>query len=86
MLLTRAIVAEEVIEGAELEHDLKALDGMNDELVDALLKNKIMTLDDFAGLATDELLEICPMEQDHAAEMIIKAREHWFTDEAQEQG
>jgi len=86
VMLTRAIVAEEVVEGAELEQELKELEGMDDELAQVLLKNKILTLDDFAGLATDELLDIYTMEQERAAAMIIKAREHWFTEEAQEQG
>ncbi len=86
VLLTRAIVAEEVIEGAELEQLLKELEGMDEELAGVLLKNKILTLDDFAGLATDELLEIYPMDEERAANMIIKAREHWFEEEAQEQG
>ncbi|HED16145.1 MAG TPA: transcription termination/antitermination protein NusA [Gammaproteobacteria bacterium] len=86
VMLTQAIVAEEVVEGAELEQELKELEGMDEELAKALLKNKILTLDDFAGLATDELLDIHAMEQDRAAAMIIKAREHWFTEEAQEQG
>ena len=86
VMLTRAIVAEEVVEGAELEQDLKELEGMDDDLAATLLKNKILTLDDFAGLATDELLDIYSMEQERAAAMIIRAREHWFTEEVQEQG
>ncbi|MFT7144353.1 MAG: N utilization substance protein A, partial [bacterium] len=42
------------------------------------------TLDDFAELATDELLELLPegaMTQHQAESLIMEARKHWFEDE-----
>ncbi len=43
------------------------------------------TLDDLADLASDELREIVgesSMDNDAANAIIMKAREHWFDDEA----
>ena len=44
----------------------------------------IKTLDDFADLASDELLEIVgpALTEKQANEMIMKAREHWFVQES----
>ncbi len=52
-------------------------------------ENKITTLDDFAGLAGDELLELLAasdkggikLEPDEANALIMQARAHWFEDE-----
>jgi N utilization substance protein A len=56
----------------------------------ALGENQITTLDDFAGLAGDELVELLGesdkvgvnLELDDANELIMRARAHWFADEA----
>jgi N utilization substance protein A len=45
----------------------------------------VKTLDDLADLASDELREIVgesAMDNDTANAIIMKAREHWFADEA----
>lgn len=72
-----------------IEDDLKNLNGMNADLLVALGQKDIKTLDDFADLATDELLELLPegMLGDKQAErMIMQAREHWFNEEEEEEG
>ena len=40
-----------------------------------------ITLDDLADLAVDELQEITGQPEDEASALIMKAREHWFTDQ-----
>ncbi|MFV0431583.1 MAG: transcription termination factor NusA [Alphaproteobacteria bacterium] len=64
-----------------LTDDLANLEGLNARLLKLLVENDIKTLDDFADLATDELLEIIPqgtLSEDEASALIMKAREHWF--------
>ena len=41
----------------------------------------VHSLDDLADLAVDELTEITGQSEDDAKALIMKAREHWFTDE-----
>jgi N utilization substance protein A len=55
----------------------------------ALGEKEIKTLDDFAGLAGDELLELLSasdkgglaLDLEAANAMIMRARAHWFADE-----
>jgi N utilization substance protein A len=79
-LLTEAIAKEEKLETTAPE--LLSLEGMDHDIAAKLADAKIFTRDDLAELATDELTEITGLTAEHAAEMIIKARAHWFDDEA----
>ena len=83
VLLTQAIVQEEKIEEAEPAEDLLSLDGMDKGLAYTLASKGVVTREDLAELATDDLLEINEMDQEVAAALIMKARAHWF--EAEEQ-
>lgn len=49
----------------------------------ALAQNDIKTVDDFAGLASDELIEILPnaITERKASDLIMRARKLWFKDE-----
>ena len=76
--------AEELAK-AGVEAELIELEGMSKEILSVLVKQEVKTLDDFAELATDELLDMLPkgmLNQSQAETMILKAREHWFTEEA----
>lgn len=59
-------------------NDLDSLDGMTKELLVKLKQNNILTRDDFAELSVDDLLEICDIDQNDAAKLIMSARAHWF--------
>jgi N utilization substance protein A len=83
VLLTQAIVKEEKIDETEPADDLLNLDGMDKGLAYLLASNGIVTREDLAELATDDLLEINEMEAEAAAALIMKAREHWFEAEQQ---
>lgn len=64
--------------------DLAEFEGLSSEILVALGENDVKTGDDFAGLATDELLEIIPdgsMNEETAGALIMKAREKFFDDE-----
>lgn len=78
MLLTQAIVAEEKIENAEPAEDLLSLEGMSKGLASKLASKGVVTREDLADLATDDLLEIDAMDEEIAGSLIMKARAHWF--------
>ena len=78
VLLTQAIVQEEKIDEAEPAEDLLDLEGMEKGLAFKLASEGIVTREDLAELATDDLLEINEMDAELAADLIMKARAHWF--------
>ena len=83
VLLTQAIVQEEKIDETEPAADLLNLEGMDKGLAYRLASNGVVTREDLAELATDDLLEINDMDQEAAAALIMKARAHWFEAEQQ---
>jgi len=84
ILLTQAIVQEEKIDESEPAQDLLDLDGMEKSVAFKLASKGIVTREDLAELATDDLLEIYEeMDQEVAAALIMKARAHWFEAEQQ---
>jgi N utilization substance protein A len=83
VLLTQAIVQEEKIDEAEPAEDLLSIEGMDKGLAFLLASNGVVTREDLAELATDDLLEINEMDEEQAAALIMKARAHWFEEEAQ---
>ncbi|MEO0575177.1 MAG: transcription termination factor NusA [Pseudomonadota bacterium] len=83
VLLTQAIANEEVIEQAEPAADMFDVEGMDEELAAHLAGHGIVTRDDLAEQATDDLLEILDVSEAEAGELIMAARAHWFEDEEQ---
>jgi transcription termination/antitermination protein NusA len=82
-LLTMEIAREEVVE--EATQDLRYLEGLTPELFVKLSENNIHTLDDLADLAVDELTDITGQSEEEAKTLIMKARAHWFTNDAASQ-
>ncbi|TDR29051.1 transcription termination factor NusA [Hydromonas duriensis] len=76
-ILTDAIVQEEK---ADTVQDLLGLDGMTTALAAQLADHQIVTRDDLADLAVDELMEMSSLNEEQAKSLIMKAREHWFTE------
>lgn len=81
-LLTRAIAKEETLEGALPSEELLNMEGMEQKLAFQLAAKGIITLDDLGEQSVDELMEVEGIEQEQAAALIMKAREHWFAEEA----
>ncbi len=77
-LLTEALAAEEEIEEHKPAEDLLGLDGMDEATAYALAARGIVTRDDLADLAVDEILDIDGMDEERAAALIMAARQHWF--------
>ncbi len=81
-LLTSALSVEDSKDNLIPSEDLLALEGLEENIAYNLTKHSIISLDDFADLSTDELLELVPeFERDFASELIMRAREHWFVDD-----
>ena len=84
VLLTQAIVQEEKIDEVEPAEDLLSLEGMDRGLAFLLASKGVVTREDLAELATDDLLEINEeIGKEDAAALIMKARAHWFEEEQQ---
>ncbi|MBN1379731.1 MAG: transcription termination/antitermination protein NusA [Gammaproteobacteria bacterium] len=81
-LLTKAIASEESLDKGPPTQELLDMLGMDNDLAYKLAAKSVVTLDDLAELAVDELVEIYPMDEKRAAELIMKAREHWFAEES----
>jgi len=77
-LLTKAIAGEEQAEPAE---DLLRLEGVDRALANQLAKHGIVTQEDLAEQAVDDLLEIEGMEEEKAKTLIMAARAPWFAGE-----
>lgn len=80
-LLTQMIASEEKLEEHKPEQDLLDLEGMTDTIAYRLADMGIRTRDDLAECAVDELEEIEDLDPELAAELIMKARAHWFAEE-----
>ena len=73
-----------------VDDDLAQVEGLSPGMLVTLGENGIKTLDDFAGLAGDELVEMltasdkggAKLELDDANAMIMAARAHWFDEDA----
>lgn len=78
-LLTQEIARAESVDA--VAKDLRDLQGLTPELLARLAEAGVKTLDDLADLAVDELQEITGQPEDEASALIMKAREHWFTDQ-----
>ncbi|MBX9916321.1 MAG: transcription termination factor NusA [Nitrosomonas sp.] len=77
VLLTDAIANEEKVE--HVAEDLLAIEGMDIDIVRELAAKGISTQADLADLAADDLVEMTGIDIERANQLIIKAREPWFT-------
>jgi N utilization substance protein A len=78
-LLVLAISSEEKME--TVEEGLRNLEGLSDDLIEKWVQHNITTLDDFADLGTDDLIEMTGLSDATARVLIMRAREHWFNEE-----
>jgi len=75
-LLTEALAVEEDIEDNKPAEDLLGVEGMDETTAFALAEHAVVTRENLADLATDELMEfaIDGMDEDRAAALIMAAR------------
>ena len=82
-LLTRAISQEEVLEGRTPEQDLLDLEGMDEQLAYKLAAAGIVSSEELAEQAVDDLMDIDALgiDSERASALIMTARAPWFADE-----
>ena len=81
VLLTQAIASEETADGAKPAQDLMELEGMDDSLARKLAGRGIITREELAEQAVDDLADIEGLSAERAASLIMAARAHWFQEE-----
>ncbi len=84
VLLTQAIANEEEIDGSEPAEDLLQVDGMDEGLALQLASRGIVTREDLAEQAIDDLLEIEGVDAERAGALIMAARKHWLESTGQQ--
>lgn len=80
----QAKASQETLKKLKVSQELQDLEGLTPEILITLGENKIITLEDFAGLARDEFTEIVPesgLDTETIDRIIMKARESWFSDQ-----
>jgi N utilization substance protein A len=78
VLLTQAIASEEQTNEGEPAEDLLQVEGMDDELAAVLASRGIVTREDLAEQAINDLTEIEGIDAARAGLLIMAARKHWF--------
>jgi N utilization substance protein A len=84
-LLTQAIASEEKLGSNEPAADLLNMEGMDRHLAFVLASRGIVTMEDLAEQAVEDLLEIPDLDEQRAAQLIMTARAPWFAELEQKQ-
>lgn len=79
-LLTKAIASEERLEGQPPAEDLLTMEGMDEATAYALAALGVVSMEDLAEQSVEDIIEIESVDQERAAELIMKAREPWFAE------
>ena len=77
-LLNQALAAEEQLDKSEPAQDLLDMEGMDTHLAFVLASRGIITMEDLAEQAVDEISDIEGLSDEKAAELIMTARAPWF--------
>lgn len=80
-LTTLELASEEELGDTEPAEDLLTMDGMDRRLAYLLAARGIVTMEDLAEQAIDDLLEFEEMTEERAGELIMTARAPWFAEE-----
>jgi N utilization substance protein A len=80
-LLTMELASEEKLDNAEPAEDLLTMDGMDKHLAFVLASKGIITMEDLAEQAIEDLLDIEDMDEERAGQLIMTARAPWFENE-----
>jgi transcription termination/antitermination protein NusA len=82
-LTTLELASEEALDNVEPADDLLNMEGMDTRLAYLLANAGIVTMEDLAEQAVDDLLEIEGLEAERAGALIMTARKPWFEAEDQ---
>jgi N utilization substance protein A len=84
-LLTQEIASEEQLGKVEPAEDLLTMAGMDRHLAYLLASKGIVTMEDLAEQAVEDLRDIEGLEEQRAGELIMTARAPWFAEAEQQQ-
>jgi N utilization substance protein A len=80
-ITTLELTSEEEISKQEPAADLLEMEGMDTKLAYKLVAIGIITMEDLAEQAIDDLIDLEDMTEEHAGELIMTARAPWFAEE-----
>ena len=83
-ITTQELATEEELGSTEPAEDLLNMDGMDRRLAYQLAGMGVVTMEDLAEQAIDDLIDIEEMTEERAGELIMTARAPWFEDEESE--
>ena len=83
-LTTQELANEEKLEDAEPAQDLLEMEGMDTRLAFQLAKIGVVTMEDLAEQAVDDLSEIDDLDEERAGQLIMTARAPWFEEDPAE--
>ena len=83
-LTTQELATEEELGSTEPAEDLLNMDGMDRRLAYLLAGIGIVSMEDLAEQAIDDLIDIEEMTEERAGKLIMIARAPWFEDEESE--
>ena len=75
-LLVKEIATEE--QASQATGDLMNVEGMTEEFARKLIDNEVMSQEDLAELATDEVVQFLEVDEEAAGSLIMAARAPWF--------
>jgi len=81
-LMTMELAIEEELGDTEPAEDLLNMDGMDARLAYQLVGIGIITMEDLAEQAIDDLIDMEDMTEERAGELIMTARAPWFEEES----
>ncbi len=81
VLLTRAIAKEEKLGVPQPLQELLEIEGMDEGLAAVLAERGIVTMEDLAEQAVDDLVDIEGVDSERASKLIMTARAPWFANE-----
>ncbi len=81
VLVNQALASEEQLDKTEPAEDLLNMEGIDRHLAYVLASKGIITMEDLAEQAVDDLLDIEEIDEAKAAELIMTARKPWFEEE-----
>jgi len=81
VLVNNALASEERLDKAEPAEDLLNMEGMEKHLAFVFASKGIVTMEDLAEQAVDDLTDIEGLDEEKAAALIMTARKPWFEEQ-----
>jgi N utilization substance protein A len=82
-MLQKEIASEEGLSDLPPAEDLLEVEGMDDALAHALARRGVITREDLAELAVDDVTELTEIDRERAGSLIMAARAIWFESESE---